>query len=67
MESKKDTRFKKEVGTGRKDLGDNVYWDGPFDTSGMPKGEGSSSGKNGIILNNIKPIRNNTPLAKRKC
>jgi hypothetical protein len=28
----------------------NHLWDGPFDTTGYPKGQGSSSGKNGIKL-----------------
>jgi hypothetical protein len=64
--SNKDTRTK-ETANGRKDLGDNVFWDGPYNNVGGPKGEGSSSGKNGIILNNIKPIYNSTPLARRKC
>ena len=28
----------------------NHLWDGPFDTTGYPKGQGSSSGKNGMKL-----------------
>ena len=31
-------------------VGANALWDGPFDTTGYPKGKGSSSGKNGIKL-----------------
>jgi hypothetical protein len=33
----------------------NHLWDGPLDTSGFPKGLGSSSGKNGIKLKNDCP------------
>lgn len=28
----------------------NHLWDGPLDTDGYPKGQGSSSGKNGMKL-----------------
>ena len=31
--------------------GANALWDGPLDTSGFPMGKGSSSGKNGMKLN----------------
>jgi hypothetical protein len=31
--------------------GANALWDGPLDTSGFPMGQGSSSGKNGMKLN----------------
>jgi len=31
-------------------LGANALWDGPLNTTGYPKGKGSSSGKNGIKL-----------------
>jgi len=42
----------------------NHLWDGPLDTDGYPKGQGSSNGKNGIKLKldcgnepqNIMPI-----------
>jgi hypothetical protein len=63
--SNKDTRTKEDA-TSKKDLGMNAFWDGPYNTVGSPKGEGSSSGKDGMILNNIKPEYNNTPLARRK-
>lgn len=46
-------------------LGANVLWDGPLDTTGLPKGKGSSSGKDGIILNNIKPEYNAQPITQR--
>jgi hypothetical protein len=36
-------------------VGANALWNGPFNTTGFPKGKGSSSGKDGIILNNAKP------------
>lgn len=36
-------------------VGANALWNGPFNTNSLPKGNGSSSGKNGIILNNDKP------------
>jgi hypothetical protein len=31
-------------------VGANALWDGPFDTTGYPKGKGSSSGRTGIKL-----------------
>lgn len=36
-------------------VGANALWNGPFNTDSLPKGKGSSSGKNGIIFNNDKP------------
>lgn len=36
-------------------VGANALWNGPFNTDSLPKGKGSSSGKDGIILNNDKP------------
>jgi hypothetical protein len=36
-------------------VGANALWDGPFDTTGYPKGNGSSSGKNGIKLRFADP------------
>jgi hypothetical protein len=37
-------------------VGANALWNGPFNTDHLPKGKGSSSGKDGIILNNDKPM-----------
>ena len=37
-------------------VGANALWNGPFDTTGFPKGKGSSSGKDGIVFNNAKPV-----------
>lgn len=37
-------------------VGANALWNGPFDTTALPKGRGNSAGKDGIIFNNIKPI-----------
>jgi len=37
-------------------VGANALWNGPFDTTALPKGKGSSSGKDGMIFNNIKPV-----------
>jgi hypothetical protein len=31
-------------------VGANAIWDGPLDTTGYPKGQGYSAGKNGIKL-----------------
>jgi hypothetical protein len=31
-------------------VGANAIWDGPLDTTGYPKGQGYSGGKNGIKL-----------------
>ena len=46
-------------------VGANAIWDGPFDTTALPKGKGSSSGANGIILNNIKPTYKAGPITQR--
>jgi hypothetical protein len=37
-------------------VGANAIWNGPFDTTALPKSKGSSSGKDGIILNTVKPV-----------
>ena len=37
-------------------VGANALWNGPFDTTALPKGRGDSAGKNGIIFNNVKPV-----------
>ena len=46
-------------------VGANALWNGPFDTTALPKGKGSSSGKNGIIFNNIKPTYQSGPITQR--
>lgn len=46
-------------------VGANALWAGPFDTTALPKGKGSSSGKDGIILNNIKPQYNAMPITEK--
>lgn len=46
-------------------VGANALWAGPFDTTALPKGKGSSSGKDGIILNNIKPVYQSGPITQR--
>ena len=47
-------------------VGANALWNGPFNTDSLPKGKGSSSGKNGIILNNDKPSCNpSIPITKK--
>lgn len=46
-------------------VGANALWNGPFNTDSLPKGRGSSSGKNGIILNNDKPQYNALPITEK--
>lgn len=46
-------------------VGANALWNGPFDTTALPKGKGDSAGKDGIILNNIKPHYNGAPITQR--
>jgi hypothetical protein len=46
-------------------VGANALWDGPFNTDSLPKGKGSSSGKDGIIFNNVKPIYKSSPITSR--
>lgn len=36
-------------------VGATAIWDGPFDSTGLPKGKGSSSGKDGIKLRFDEP------------
>lgn len=57
------TVFDKEAD--RNGVGANALWSGPLDTTGFPKGKGSSSGKDGIILNNDKPMYKAGPITKR--
>jgi hypothetical protein len=46
----------------------NHLWDGPLDTSGYPKGKGSSSGKNGMVLKLDRPEYKSGPITQRaKC
>jgi hypothetical protein len=57
------TVFDKEAD--RNGVGANALWSGPLDTTGFPKGKGSSSGIKGIILNNDKPMYQSEPITQR--
>ena len=46
-------------------VGANAIWDGPFDSTGLPKGKGSSSGKNGIKLRFDDPSCGMGPITQR--
>jgi len=46
-------------------VGANALWNGPFDTTALPKGKGDSAGKDGMIFNNIKPHYNGAPITQR--
>jgi hypothetical protein len=46
-------------------VGANALWDGPFDTTGYPKGKGSSSGKDGIKLRFDQPVCSPEPITQR--
>lgn len=46
-------------------VGANALWDGPFDTTGYPKGKGSSSGKNGIKLRFDQPTYIPGPITQK--
>lgn len=46
-------------------LGANALWDGPLNTTGYPKGKGSSSGKNGIKLRFDDPICKPGPITMK--
>jgi hypothetical protein len=46
-------------------LGANALWDGPLNTTGYPKGKGSSSGKNGIKLRFDDPIYKPGPITMK--
>ena len=52
-------------GADSKQLGNQVLWDGPLNTSGMPKGKGRSSGIKGIILNLDKLSASPLPITQR--
>lgn len=49
----------------RSGVGANALWNGPLDTTAFAKGKGSSSGINGIILNNDKPMSCGCPITKK--
>jgi hypothetical protein len=57
------TPFDKEAAL--QGTGANAIWNGPLDTTALPKGIGSSNGKNGIIFNNIKPQYDGRPITQR--
>jgi hypothetical protein len=46
-------------------LGANALWNGPLDTTGYPKGKGSSSGKNGISLRFDDPVYKPGPITMK--
>lgn len=46
-------------------VGATALWDGPFDTTGYPKGKGSSSGKNGIKLRFDDPVYKPGPITTK--
>ena len=46
-------------------VGANALWAGPYDSTGLPKGKGSSSGISGIILNNAKPTYSAGPITQK--
>jgi hypothetical protein len=46
-------------------VGANALWNGPFDTTALPKGRGASNGKDGVIFNNIKPVYNSAPITQK--
>jgi hypothetical protein len=46
-------------------VGANAIWDGPLDTTGYPKGKGSSSGKNGIKLRFDQPVCTPGPITMK--
>jgi hypothetical protein len=57
-----DSHDKLASGSG---VGANALWNGPFNTDSLPKGKGSSSGKDGIILNNDKPMACGCPITQK--
>jgi hypothetical protein len=46
-------------------VGANALWNGPLDTTAFPKGRGSSSGKDGIVFNNVKPVYDPRAITQR--
>lgn len=46
-------------------VGANALWNGPFDTTGYPKGKGDSAGKNGIKLRFDQPSCLPTPITQK--
>lgn len=39
----------------RQGVGANALWNGPYDSTGFPKGKGDSAGKDGIVLSMVTP------------
>ena len=54
-----------DVEAKRSGVGANALWSGPLNTTGYPKGKGSSFGSNGIILSNDKPNACGCPITQR--
>jgi len=50
MNTQRPLRNLHDKAADRNGVGANVLWDGPLDDSGLPKGKGLSSGKDGIKL-----------------
>jgi hypothetical protein len=46
-------------------LGADAVWAGPWDSTGYPKGKGSSSGKNGISLRFDDPVYKPGPITMK--
>jgi len=46
-------------------LGADAIWAGPWDSTGYPKGKGSSSGKNGIKLRFDDPVCKPGPITMK--
>jgi hypothetical protein len=46
-------------------VGANALWNGPFDTTGYPKGKGDSAGKNGIKLRFDQPSCSPAPITQK--
>lgn len=65
LETKKHSAGLHDAEAKASGVGANALWSGPYNSEGLPKGKGSSSGKDGIILNNAKPHYVSGPITLR--
>jgi len=65
INAKKHPSYQHDKEAAMSGVGANAIWNGPFDSTGLPKGKGSSSGSNGIKLSFDEPSCNGGSIIQR--
>jgi len=67
INAKKHPSYQHDKEAAMSGVGATAIWDGPFDSTGLPKGKGSSSGKNGMQLKKYpcKEVNPGLPITQR--